>query len=93
MIHTGEKRLWFLTSRRFLIRRIIINLYKVYNGYVGNCAVYSLVTAIDESRAIELARPVYKRSDKREMYSSNLRAEIVFTDCGIEQCSEPDDGC
>jgi len=68
-----------------------MNLYRVYNGFCGFTDVSSLVIAESEPRAIEIARPVFSKADKRPEYSKNLTAELVFADCSNEQVSEPND--
>lgn len=69
--------------------RMVMNLYRIYNGFTGFDAVHALACAQTEQEAIELARPMFvKEQPSNPRYSEHLTAELVLTDVSRAQCSE-----
>ena len=61
--------------------RMVMNLYRIYNGFTGFDAVHALACAQTEQEAIELARPMFvKEQPSNPHYSEHLTAELVLTD-------------
>lgn len=56
-----------------------MNLYRVFNGYIGFVSVNVLIVAANEERALELAREKFKEqsSSYGENYYSNLEAKLL----------------
>lgn len=70
----------------------MMNLYRVYNGFMGFDAIHALACAKTEQEAVELARPMFaKAQPDNPSYSANLTAELVLSDTSKAQCSEIDD--
>lgn len=71
-----------------------VNLYEIYNGFVGEASVRCLIVAENEKRAIELSRPEFEKEDARYKgrYSKNLEARLLFQDLTIEHTGEVNDG-
>ena len=69
-------------------QRMVMNLYRIYNGFTGFDAVHALACAQTEQEAIELARPMFaKEQPSNPHYSEHLTAELVLTDVSRAQCS------
>lgn len=73
-----------------------INMYEVWNGYVGYGHIRSYVVARSEEEAIELARPgFYKQAKKSRRYPdeyyTNLNAEMLGRNVQGGFASEPSD--
>jgi len=77
-----------------------MKLYKVYNGYVGDSAVYVIVVAKDSDEAYQLASTQfeansykYKSSEHRyfESYWTNLEIILLSDDLTKSFVSEVED--
>lgn len=73
-----------------------INLYEVWNGYVGEGHVRSYVVAHSKEHAIQLARPGFYKQAKEnnlypEAYYTNLNAELLGANIQNGFASEPSD--
>lgn len=74
-----------------------MKLFEVTNGYTGECYVRLLVIADNEERAIDIARPSYKKANdnchyKSDKYWNNLKAIELCYDTSKEWCNEIIDG-
>lgn len=69
-----------------------MNLYRVYNGYMGCASVRCLVVAANEKRAEEIGRGEYKKATDKNgddpHYYENIEVELIFQDCSKEQVSK-----
>ncbi len=78
-----------MSTSTSLKTRMVMNLYRIYNGFTGFDAVHALACAQTEQEAIELARPMFaKEQPSNPHYSEHLTAELVLTDVSRAQCSE-----
>lgn len=66
----------------------VMQLFKVYNGFVGFSDTRCYVVAETEGRALELAREKFEAENPDyEGYYTDLSAEVIFTDCSVENVS------
>jgi len=82
-----------------------MKLYKVFNGYLGNGQVSTLVTAENEGKAKELAKIAFQKDSTHRIktkskgftriygpnYWNSLEVEVVFEDCSKENFSKVTD--
>lgn len=55
-----------------------MKVFAVYNGYTAWSAVYVLVTAEDEERAIAVAEKAFKEDARNKTYKQDLKRAIRF---------------